>query len=153
MSDVVKKSADVVGLDALAKEINEEHRRCEESFKAGLSHALRAGELLSEAKSQVQHGQWGEWLKKNFEGSERTAQAYMKVFRERRRLEEANPQRVADLSYRDALKELAAPQESEEGGIDNLSQEERGSFYSTPELEGGGEMDDVPDLSEGADDA
>jgi hypothetical protein len=41
-------------------------------------------------------------------GSERTAQAYMRVFREVPKLEGANPQRVTDLSFRGALRELCA---------------------------------------------
>src|SRR4051794_13759749 len=101
MSEIVKKR-DGASLETLAMKINEEHRRCEQAFKVGLGHALKAGELLVEAKTLCVHGEWGRWLKDNFEGSERTAQAYMKVFRERGQLEEANPQRVADLSYREA---------------------------------------------------
>jgi phage N-6-adenine-methyltransferase len=100
-------SLDSVGaLDNLAAEINAEHRACEAALKSGLGHALKAGDLLMEAKSRTGHGEWGRWLAKNFEGSERTAQAYMKVARELPGLEGEDPQRVADLSFRGALKEL-----------------------------------------------
>lgn len=71
--------SEIEKLDTLAGLINEEHRRCEEALRSGLGHALRAGELLAQAKGQVSHGEWGSWLEENFEGSNRTAQAYMKV--------------------------------------------------------------------------
>ncbi len=50
---------------------------------------IRCGEALAAAKEQVPHGEWLPWLEANFEGSERTAQAYATVA--------ANPQRAADL--------------------------------------------------------
>jgi hypothetical protein len=96
-------------LGKLAEEINAEHRACEAALRSGLRHAVRAGELLTEAKEQVKHGEWGTWLSANFGGSERTAQAYMRVWREMPKLEGANPQRVTDLSFRGALQELSAP--------------------------------------------
>ena len=78
---------------------------------AVLEHALAAGRLLAEAKSQLPHGAWSRWLADNFEGSERTAQAYMRVATRWPEIE-AKAQRVADLSYRDAVKLLAEPRES-----------------------------------------
>ncbi len=98
------------GLATLAEQINAEHRACDDAFRSGLRHAVNAGSLLAEAKAQVEHGQWGSWLEDNFEGSPRTAQAYMKVAREVPNLDAAKAQRVADLSFRSALKELSAPE-------------------------------------------
>jgi hypothetical protein len=49
-------------LGGLAKQINEEHRRCEEAVTAALDHALRAGDLLAEAKGKCPHGAWQTWL-------------------------------------------------------------------------------------------
>lgn len=114
MSEI--KLAGALDLTALADEINEEHRACDEALRAGLNHAVRAGELLAEAKGRVKHGEWGSWLEENFEGSARTAQAYMKVAREVPNLDEAKAQRVADLSFRGALKELSAPEEDDGQG-------------------------------------
>lgn len=37
------------------------------------------GERLTEAKDLVPHGEWGSWLKTEFDWSERTAQRYIKV--------------------------------------------------------------------------
>jgi Protein of unknown function (DUF3102) len=38
--------------------------------------------MLTEAKEQVSHGQWGTWLTKNFDLTHRTAQLYMRWARE-----------------------------------------------------------------------
>jgi Domain of unknown function (DUF4326)/Protein of unknown function (DUF3102) len=94
-------------LEDLAVAINEEHRACEGAMQSTLAHAARAGKMLIYAKTDVPHGEWGDWLKENFEGSERTAQGYMRVYREWDSLEKTK--RVADLSLRGALKELSEP--------------------------------------------
>jgi hypothetical protein len=92
----------------LAERINTEHRAVEEAALSAVDHAMRCGEMLEEQKSSLPHGEWGAWLSENFEGSERAAQTYMKLHRERDAL---NPQRASDLSIRGALAELASPQD------------------------------------------
>ena len=78
-------------------------------MRRGLEHALRAGELLIEAKAGLAHGQWLPWLKENCSDvSERSAQNCMRMAREVAKLEPSNAKRVADLSFRDALQEVAA---------------------------------------------
>jgi hypothetical protein len=91
-------------LRGLAKRIDAEHRECERSLKAGLEHALKAGQLLLEAKGAIGHGGWIAWLKKNCQVSDRLAQKYMRVARELPKLDAANTPRVADLSFREALR-------------------------------------------------
>ena len=39
--------------------------------------AIETGKDLIEAKALVQHGQWGQWLKDNFDWSQSTAQGFM----------------------------------------------------------------------------
>jgi hypothetical protein len=95
-------------LAELAGLINQAHGQCEEALRAGVGHALRAGELLLEAKRRVAHGQWLAWLKANVRCSPRTAQAYMKVARGKDRLE-AKSATVAHLGFREALALLAGP--------------------------------------------
>lgn len=90
------------------EKINAEHHACEAAARSSVKHAIRCGEMLAEKKAALKHGEWLPWLEQNFEGSERTAQTYMKLHRERTALE-ANPQHAADLSLRDALRELATP--------------------------------------------
>lgn len=85
-------------LAELAPMINYEHSLCAHALERGLEHAIRAGLLLLQAKEFCGHGRWLQWLDDNFEGSARTANAYMRVA--------SNPQRVADLSFRGALRML-----------------------------------------------
>lgn len=95
-------------LSDLAARIRAEHEAAEASYKKGIEHALAAGELLTEAKGKVAHGQWLPWLDANCGLSERPAQRYMRLFNERVTLE-ANTTRVSDLSIRGGLNLLAKP--------------------------------------------
>ena len=94
-------------LPTLASQINAEHEACEKSARSAIGHAMRAGELLIEAKAQVEHGQWLPWLKDNFAGSARTAQAYTRVARNRSELE-SYTQTSAHLSIDAAVRMLAS---------------------------------------------
>jgi hypothetical protein len=94
-------------LNDLSTRINEEHRQCERAVQATVQHAITAGELLIQAKAQCPHGTWGKWLSENFEGSHRTAQAYMRVAREWPELSKSADS--AHLSIDAALKALAEP--------------------------------------------
>jgi hypothetical protein len=100
-------------LTDLAKQINQEHHQCETAARSAVEHAINAGNLLIEAKAQCPHGRWGTWISENFEGSIRTAQAYMRIAREWPELAEANTQTSAHLSIDGALKALAEPKESD----------------------------------------
>ncbi len=100
-------------LDALAARINAEHRACEQAAMTTVQHAITAGALLVEAKDALPHGGWLPWLTEHFDGSQRTAQAYMRIARELPQLDGPEAQRVADLPLRDALRELAEPREVE----------------------------------------
>lgn len=72
---------------------------------------LEIGKRLLEAKAQLNHGEWGEWLQREAEFSERTAQNFMKIAREYR-----NPQMIATMgnSSSKALLLLALEPESRE---------------------------------------
>ena len=120
-------------LTTLADAINAEHRACETALKTSLAHAIKAGELLSQAKALCSHGAWRFWLRDNFKGSERLAQSYMQVARNMPALTEGNPQRVADFSFHQALAALAAPKPPGDGGT--LSPEE----YAATVQQAGGE--------------
>ena len=91
----------VPALDSLADEIRRELSAAEADWHSAVGHAIRAGELLIEAKRQVAHGEWLLWLETNCPLSDREAQNYMRLAR--------NPQRVADLpSIREAVALLSA---------------------------------------------
>ena len=110
VTDVVKR--DIGKLDTLAGEINAEHRAFIVSLKKTAEHGIRAGELLAEAKAQCKHGEWLPWLRMNFEGSERSAQVYMQMYRNRDEIR-AKYAESADLSISGALKEISAPREED----------------------------------------
>lgn len=92
-------------LATLAAQINAEHDRCEAAVSAAVEHAVKAGALLLEIKKALPHGAFLPWLKVNCTFSPRTAQAYMQIARVFPKL--GNPQRVAHLSARQALKAIA----------------------------------------------
>jgi hypothetical protein len=93
-------------LDSLAADIRREVQAAEAAWQDAVAHAIRAGELLIEAKAQVEHGHWLPWLDANFPGSARSAQGYMRLAQH---AEEA--QALAHLGVEGALKQLAAPKE------------------------------------------
>lgn len=99
---------DIVSLPGLAAAINQEHENCNIAILDGLQHAIKAGELLHQAKAQIQHGQWLQWLKDNVSFSERTAQNYIRVFQRKNELIDKSAT-VADLSYKAAINLLTEP--------------------------------------------
>jgi hypothetical protein len=111
--DAVALPAPEGRLDAIAQELSAEHRACEAALRSSLAHAIRAGELLHEAKALCTHGAWLPWLAANFEGSERTAQLYMRVATNAPLLA-AKGATVADLTLREAAHLLAEPREAPE---------------------------------------
>jgi hypothetical protein len=92
----------------LAARIRHEHEATSAALKSSVAHAMAAGDLLLEAKTQVPHGQWLPWLKEHCLISERTAQLYMRVATNRTQIE-AKTQHVADLTVRGAVALLTAP--------------------------------------------
>lgn len=77
------------------EEINKLHDELNNLAVSALERALRIGELLCREKEKIRHGEWLPWLKANISFSERTANNYMTLFRNRERLKSAN---VADLA-------------------------------------------------------
>lgn len=113
MSDLVPVTDGQV-LDTLAVQIREAHEACEAAITATVQHAIRAGELLNEAKAQVRHGEWLPWLAENFDGTRRLASSYMRVA--------ANGKRVSHLdSIREAITELANPREASDAHDDPIT--------------------------------
>jgi hypothetical protein len=99
-------------LDTLAQQINEEHRAFLTTFRKTLQHAIKLGELLTQAKEQCPYGTWLPWLERNFEGAARTAQDYMSLYKGRDKIR-ANARDSAHLSVSGALKEIAASERPE----------------------------------------
>jgi Protein of unknown function (DUF3102) len=87
----------------LAARIRTEHRAAAASLSDAMRHAMTAGELLIEAKTLVKHGQWLPWLSDHVSISERTAQLYMRVARNRAEIEAAkSATAIADLTLNEA---------------------------------------------------
>jgi hypothetical protein len=99
-------------LDQLAERIGVEHKAAYGAAREALEHARMAGQLLTEAKQLVPHGQWLPWLKENFEFTARTAQGYMRLVEHWSELE-GKCETVAHLGLREALALLAQPKELE----------------------------------------
>jgi hypothetical protein len=94
-------------LPELAATANRAHHEIEELAVSAVAKAREAGEALREAKEQIPHGQWGEWVRDNFAGSVRTAQLYMKIAAQWPELEKT--QRVADMPLRQVAGLLEKP--------------------------------------------
>lgn len=98
---------EITTLNGLANGIREKHQAALDAAANAVSLAREAGELLIQAKAQVAHGHWAQWLKANVPFSERTAQGYMRLVRELPKLDDEKAQRVAVMPLRQALKAIA----------------------------------------------
>lgn len=102
-----------------------------------LGYAIEIGRRLTEAKTMLEHGEWGNWLKDEVRFSKSTANNLMRIYDEfgDRQLSffgaEAKSQALGSLPYTKALKLLAIPEEEREEFIENHDVEE----MSTRELE------------------
>ena len=114
----------VLPLAGLAADINAAHRACEAAGRAAVRHAVDAGRLLLAAKAALPHGGWLPWLRAELECSERTAQLYMRLARGWPVLAGENPQRVADVSLREAARLLSGPRCRDDGSADVLDGDE-----------------------------
>jgi len=86
----------------IADQIKAEHKAVERGIRSSVAHAMRCGELLLQAKASMKHGEWEAWITDNIKLSQRAAQGYMRLAK----LDAAKAQRVADLSLREALKQV-----------------------------------------------
>jgi hypothetical protein len=102
------RAAGPVPLDMLAVRIREEVAGVVAGLRSSLEHARAAGDLLLQAKVQMDHGDWGGWLEKTSLVSQRTAEAYMRIAGRWDSIR-SKSQRTADLTISHALKLLAKP--------------------------------------------
>jgi hypothetical protein len=77
------------------EEIARLHEEIVGHLRQSLEKAIRIGELLTEQKESLKHGEYTPWLKANVPFSDRTAQNYMRVYRERDRIK---TETVSDLT-------------------------------------------------------
>jgi hypothetical protein len=93
-------------LPVLAAEIMRAHAEARGAARMSLTHAIKAGEALIEAKGQLKHGEWLPWLKDKCELSERTAQVYMQLAAHGGQF--SNTHDIADLTITGALEQIEA---------------------------------------------
>ena len=113
-------AAGVRTIDTIAAEINGIKEQVRATVVSG---AIEIGRRLKEAKSLVPYGEWGAWLERSVDYSERTAQNMMRIADE---YGKTDPQALADLSVTQAVLLLGVPAE------------ERGAFLAE---------NDVPSMS------
>lgn len=108
-------------IDVITEEINFYKQQ------AGMA-ILEIGKRLVEAKEQLSHGEWLPWLEKKVEFSERSAQQYIRLWREY-----GKSATVADLGVRKALVLLALP-ETERDGFASEKHEVSGEEKTAAEM-------------------
>jgi hypothetical protein len=95
----------------LAARINAEHEAVGTALRQSVHHAMNAGDMLIEVKDKLKPGAWLPWLCEKCSLTERTAQRYMRLARNRASIE-ANTTCVSDLSINGALAFLTVPREA-----------------------------------------
>lgn len=94
-----------------------------------VSNILEIGRRLTEAKAQLGHGQWLEWLEKGVEFSPQTANRFMQLSREYG----TNPSTLRDLPYTKLLALLAVPAEERDEFIE-AKHEVKGELKTVDEM-------------------
>lgn len=93
---------------------------CKEAQRTMLLYAVEIGRRLVEAKEILPHGEWGEWLKNEVSFSQSTANKHMQLFEAYGNRQtslfgaELNSETFTNLSYSQALKLLAIPEDERE---------------------------------------
>jgi hypothetical protein len=121
-------------LPILAAAIRAEHEAARATARSAVEHALKAGELLLEAKSALSHGEWLPWLREHCSPSERQAQKYMLVFSRKDELE-LKSDSGADLTLAGALASLPAKRDRrcEALALERAAREARPAGMPPPE--------------------
>jgi hypothetical protein len=98
-----------------AEEITTLHNRIIGNLRQSLDDAIRIGQLLTEQKETLPHGDFGKWIEANLPFTDRTARNYMRLHRDRERLK---TETVSDLTG--AYRLLQASERAGDGESLNL---------------------------------
>ncbi|NIN00099.1 MAG: DUF3102 domain-containing protein [candidate division Zixibacteria bacterium] len=90
------------------QEISRLHAEVVGHLRQSLEKAIRIGQLLTEQKESLRHGEFTKWINSNLPFTDRTAKNYIRLYAQRARIKTKN---VSDL--RDAYKILLAPRKKE----------------------------------------
>jgi len=105
---------ELLSMSDLVNRINAEANLADVCANQAVVHAARAGAALNEAKSQVAHGEWMDWLKENCPNVGRMqANRYMRVATEYPNLIENVTSRLHLPSIKSAIALLSAPEETQ----------------------------------------
>ena len=115
----------------LAERIEAEHQAAIGAFRATLDHAIRCGELLTQAKAQIGHGGWLAWIADNLTLKPRQCQGYMRLYANRDAL---NAQATAHLSIEGALHLLAEPKPEASHTLQVMGSSESPEWYTPPRI-------------------
>jgi len=91
-----------------ADEITLLHGEIEGALRLSVEKAIRVGELLTEQKADLAHGEWLPWVKENLPFNHSTASRYMRLFQDRAALKSVTVTSLTD-AYR-AIGVLAEPE-------------------------------------------
>lgn len=72
-----------------AKKINELHDSLMGQLKRTIETAIEIGQLLTEKKAELKHGEFGQWIQDNLVFTDRTAQRYIKLFENKEKVLQA----------------------------------------------------------------
>lgn len=117
--------------------INCEHDLLVEGQRRGLERARRIGELLIDLKPRVGHGNWEDFVDRNFVFAFRTAQLYTKLARKWPRLEAVFAEKAQDLallSLEGAMYILAHGWPVEDGGEDDDDKPKKPKKKAKPKI-------------------
>jgi Protein of unknown function (DUF3102) len=92
-------SEQAVALSGPIIEINRLHAEICQAARTTIEKAIRIGELLTEQKATLKHGEWLPWLKANVEFSRQTADNYRRVYEKREDIKLLNVGNLTD-AYR-----------------------------------------------------
>jgi hypothetical protein len=104
-------------LPILAANIKDHVAAAEWATRRGLKHALAAGALLIEAKDLVAHGEWLPWLHANCRVSARQAQTFMRLARNRHKLDTLKSAATAYLTVAAAEALVGRPRREQPRGL------------------------------------
>lgn len=104
-----KQTADAKVELSLVAEVNRLHAELCGLARTSLQTAIRIGELLTEQKAQLKHGEWLPWVKDNCQFKLTSAAKYIALFREREKFSAAE-----NLGVDEAYRLLSQPAEEPE---------------------------------------
>jgi hypothetical protein len=100
-----------ISIRSLAAQVRAEHAATARAVVGGLQHAIRAGQLLSQARPRIEaeaerkKGAWGRWLRDECGIPDRTARLYIRLYQHRATLTDLG--NAAELSMRAAVRLIA----------------------------------------------